>query len=100
MTVSWMGSRILRKALYEMTMHASECPYNHEIEVARRAGRVWRYEGCTAMSEVPAHQATLRACRLCIERIPPPDRVDHVFGGTLRQEMEDWMESAGHFRPE
>ena len=95
------GQKLMRRAIREMTDHATECPYNEDIVMARRNGRLWHLEGCTAMEDVPAqHRATLRACRLCIERRTPPDRVDHVFGGTLREDMEEWITSATHCRPE
>ena len=86
------GYTLVRKMEHEMRMHASECPYNVEIEVAKKIGTCWHFAECPAMRDVdPLFVGKYRACQHCVERSTPPSRVDHVFGSTLEDEIEEWF---------
>ena len=86
------GCTLVRKMEHEMRMHASECPYNVEIEVAKKTGTCWHFAECPAMRDVdPLFVGKYRACQHCVERSTPPSRVDHVFGSTLEDEIEEWF---------
>ena len=87
------GRSLVLKMQREMELHASECAHRTGVLFSKKSSRCWHQpDGCETLDRTADEDKVhLRACSVCNPRVPPPRREDHFFGGTLEDEIEQWL---------
>ena len=78
--------------LKEMEYHKEDCAHLQGAWIATRTGECWHLRACSTLSGTPEeHLRWYRRCTVCMENLPPPDREDRFFGGTIADDIQAWL---------
>ena len=86
------GRKLVRRMLKEMEYHKEDCAHLQGAWIATRTGECWHLRACSTLSGTPEeHLRWYRRCTVCMENLPPPDREDRFFGGTIADDIQAWL---------